>query len=206
VERNQAGVINMKKIPLLLFSLFFLNPSSVFADDFSNFQVVDIGIGDSLLDFMAEDEIIVGIEKLKELNRYSNLKEPYKFLEIIVPRENYIYDKASVFIKNTIPNNYTIYAIRGHKDYIEDFDACIKQRDQIAKILTNMFPDVKTDKSIEEKNQGTYDYFNLIGSKVIIDIYCQDLKETYRLKNGFTEGLTFAIHNEEFREWRLNSK
>jgi len=195
-----------KKLPLLLLLLFFLNSSSVFADDFSNFQVVDIGIGDSLLDFMSEDEIVDGIERLKDLNRYSNLKEPYKFLEIIVPRENYIYDKASVFIKNTIPSNFTIYAIRGHKDYIKDFDACIKQRDQIAKILTGMFPEVKTDKSIEEKNQGTYDYFNLVGSKVIIDIYCQDLKETYRLKNGFTEGLTFAIHNKEFREWRLNYK
>ena len=197
----------MKKLLLLLFSLFFVNSPAVFADHFANFQVVDIGIGDSLLDFMSEDEIVDGIEKLKDLNRYSNLKEPYKFLEIIVPREKNIYDKASVFIKNTIPNNYTIYAIRGYKDYIEDFDACIKQRDTIAKIITGMFTDLKTDKSIEENNQGINDYFNLVGSKVIIDIYCQDLKETYRLKsNGFTEGLVFAIHNKEFREWRLNYK
>ena len=72
-----------------------------------------------------------------------NLNEPNKFLEIIVPREKNIYDKASVFIKNTIPNNYTIYAIRGYKDYIEDFDACIKQRDTIAKIITGMFTDLK---------------------------------------------------------------
>ena len=196
----------MKKLPLLLLSLFFLNSPAVLAVHFANFEVVDISLGDSLLDFMSEDEILDGIEKYKDLNRYSYLNEPNKFLEIIVPREKNIYDKASVFIKNTIPNNYTIYAIRGYKDYIEDFDACIKQRDQIAKILTGMFPDVKTDKSIDEKNHGTYDYFNLVGSKVIIDIYCQDLEEAYRLKNGFTEGLTFAIHNKEFREWRLNYK
>ncbi|MBT5407839.1 MAG: hypothetical protein HOL25_02905, partial [Gammaproteobacteria bacterium] len=143
----------MKKLPLLLLSLFFLNSPAVLAVHFANFQVVDIGIGDSLLDFMSEDEILDGIEKHKDLNRYSYLNEPNKFLEIIVPREKNIYDKVSVFIKNTIPANYTIYAIRGYKDYIEDFDACIKQRDTIAKIITGMFTDLKTDKSIEENNQ-----------------------------------------------------
>ena len=37
----------MKKTLLLLFSLFFLNSPAVFA----NFQVVDIRLGDSLLEF-----------------------------------------------------------------------------------------------------------------------------------------------------------
>ena len=196
----------MKKTLLLLFSLFFLNSPSVLAVHFANFEVVDISLGDSLLDFMSEDEILDGIEKYKDLNRYSYLNEPNKFLEIIVPREKNIYDKASVFIKNTIPNNYTIYAIRGYKDYIEDFDACIKQRDTIAKIITGMFTDLKTDKSIEENNHSINDYFSLSDLNATIDVYCQDFEETYRLKSNFTEGLVFAIHNEEFRKWRLNFK
>ena len=41
----------MKKTLLLLFSLFFLNSPAVFADHFANFQVVDIRLGDSLLEF-----------------------------------------------------------------------------------------------------------------------------------------------------------
>ena len=41
----------MKKLPLLLLSLFFLNSPAVFADHFANFQVVDIRLGDSLLEF-----------------------------------------------------------------------------------------------------------------------------------------------------------
>jgi hypothetical protein len=69
-----------------------------------------------------------------------------------------------------------------------------------------MFTDLKTAKSIEENNQGINDYYTLNDLNATIDIYCQDLKETYRLKNGFAEGLVFAIHNEEFREWRLNYK
>ena len=41
----------MKKTLLLLLSLFFLNSPAVFADHFENFQLVDIRLGDSLLDF-----------------------------------------------------------------------------------------------------------------------------------------------------------
>ena len=41
----------MKKTLLLLLSLFFLDSPAVFADHFANFQVVDIRLGDSLLEF-----------------------------------------------------------------------------------------------------------------------------------------------------------
>ena len=38
----------MKKLLILLFSLFFLSSPSVFADDFSDFMIEGMGIGDSL--------------------------------------------------------------------------------------------------------------------------------------------------------------
>ena len=41
----------MKNTLLLLLSLFFLDSPAVFADHFANFQVVDIRLGDSLLEF-----------------------------------------------------------------------------------------------------------------------------------------------------------
>ena len=142
----------MKKLLLLLFSLFFVNSSSVLADEFTyeeeklrNFEVLGMGIGDNLLDFMPEVDIFYAIEKHKKINKYSNLKEPNKFLEITVPKqEDYLYDGATVFIKNTITSDYTIYGLRGYRYYIEDFDACIKRRNQIVEILTDFFPDAKT--------------------------------------------------------------
>jgi hypothetical protein len=45
----------MKKTLLLLLSLIFLNSPAVFADHFANFQVVDIRLGDSLLEFGVVD-------------------------------------------------------------------------------------------------------------------------------------------------------
>ena len=56
----------MKKLLVLLLSLFFLSSPSVFADDISDFQIEGISIGDSLLDYMTEEEILEGIEKNKD--------------------------------------------------------------------------------------------------------------------------------------------
>ena len=53
----------MKKILVLLFSLFFLSSPYVFADDISDFQIEGISVGDSLLDYMTEDEILKWVEK-----------------------------------------------------------------------------------------------------------------------------------------------
>jgi hypothetical protein len=206
----------MKKLLLLLFSLFFVNSPAVLADEFTyeeeslrNFEVLGMSIGDSLLDFMPEVDIFYEIEKHKKLNKYSNRKEPNKFFEITVPKqEDYLYDGATVFIKNTIPSDYTIYGLRGYRYYIEDFDACIKRRNQIVEILTDFFPDAETGSLIDEDNEGITDTFSIgyIAKNRIIDVFCKDLEETYRLKNNFREGLTFVVRNKEFSDWALDYK
>ena len=177
------------------------------ADELSDFEVLGMSIDDNLLDFITEDEILDEIDKSKTLNRYSHLKEPNKFLEITVPKqENDLYDGAVVFIKNTIPRDNTIYGIRGYRYYIEDFDACIKKRNQITEILTNFFPDAKTGSLITEGKNKITDNFSIGNSERIIDVNCIDLEETYRLKNNFSEGLEFIIRNKEFSDWALDYK
>jgi len=177
------------------------------ADELSDFEVLGMSIDDNLLDFITEDEILDEIDKSKTLNRYSHLKEPNKFLEITVPKqENDLYDGAEVFIKNTIPRDNTIHGIRGYRYYIEDFDACIKKRNQIAEILTNFFPEAKTGSLITEGKNKITDNFSIGNSERIIDVNCIDLEETYRLKNNFREGLEFVIRNKEFSDWALDYK
>ena len=193
----------MKKTLLLLFSLFFVNSPVVLADEFTyeeekmrNFEVLGMSIGDNLLDFMPEVDIFYAIEKYKSSNRYSYLKEPHKFLEITVPRqEDYLYNGAEVFIKNTIPRDYTIHGIRGYRYYIEDFDGCIKRRNQIVEILTDFFPDAITGSKVAvEDNKSITDTFS-IGYPTknrIIDVYCSDFENT---------NLTFIIRPKEFSDW-----
>ena len=194
----------MKKLLLIL----LLSISQITsADELSDFEVLGMSIDDNLLNFITEDEILDEIDKRKTLNRYSHLKEPNKFLEITVPKqEKDLYDGAEVFIKNTIPRDNTIHGIRGYRYYIEDFDACIKKRNQIAEILTNFFPDAKTGSLITEDKNKITDNFSIGNSERIIDVNCIDLEETYRLKHNFKEGLEFVIRNKEFSDWALDYK
>ena len=206
----------MKKTLLLLSSLFFVNSPAVLAEEFTyeeeklrNFEVLGMSIGDNALDFMPEVDIFYEIEEHIKLNKYSNRKEPNKFLEITLFRqEDYLYDRASVFIKNTVPRDYTIYGLRGTRYYIEDFDACVKRRNQIVEILTDFFPDAITGSGVDEDNEGITDTFSIgyPAKDRIIDVFCSDLEETYRLKNNFREGLTFVIRNKEFSDWALDYK
>ena len=204
----------MKKTLLLLSSLFFVNSPAVLADEFTyeeeklrNFEVLGMSIGDNALDFMPEVDIFYEIEEHIKLNKYSNRKEPNKFLEITLFRqEDYLYDRASVFIKNTIPRDYTIYGLRGYRYYIEDFDACIKRRNQIVGILTNFFPDAETGSGVNKDNKSISDTFSIgyPAKNRIIDVFCTDLEETYRLENKFNEGLSFIVRNKEFSDWILD--
>jgi len=206
----------MKKTLLLLSSLFFVNSPAVLAEEFTyeeeklrNFEVLGMSIGDNALDFMPEVDIFYEIEEHIKLNKYSNRKEPNKFLEITLFRqEDYLYDRASVFIKNTIPRDYTIYGLRGTRYYIEDFDACVKRRNQIVEILTDFFPDATTGSGVDEDNEGIADTFSIgyPAKDRIIDVFCIDLEETYRLKNNLTEGLTFVVRNKEFSDWLSDYK
>jgi hypothetical protein len=191
----------------LLLTLLLSISQITSADELSDFEVLGMSIGDSLMDFMPEVDILYGIEKYKSSNRYSYLKEPDKFFEITVPKqENDLYDGAEVFIMNTIPRDNTIYGIRGYRYYIEDFDACIKKRDQISEILINFFPESKTGSLITEDKTGITDNFSIGNSERIIDANCINLEETFRLKNNFLEGLSFVIRNKEFSDWVLDYK
>ena len=192
---------------ILLLTLLLSISQITSADELSDFEVLGMSIGDSLMDFMPEVDILYEIEKYKSSNRYSHLKEPGKFFEITVPKqENDLYDGAEVFIKNTITKDFTIYGIRGYRYYIEDFDACIKKRDQISEILINFFPESKTGSLITEDKTGITDNFSIGNSERIIDANCINLEETFRLKNNFLEGLSFVIRNKEFSDWVLDYK
>jgi len=203
----------LKKLLTLLFSIFFLFSPSVFADGISDFEIEGISIGDSLLDYMTEDEILKEIERTKDF--YYHLNEPNKYAEVYLVKKSENYDYLGFFIKNNSVNTYvtnknekyTILSIRGLKRYIEDFDSCIVNRNQIVDILSKMFPDREKVKEIRKypgdpsgNSIGDTIYFDLdIGNKV--RVYCSNFDETFRIKMKWSEGLTVLIISSEINEW-----
>ena len=206
----------MKKILLLLFSLFLLSSPSVFAKDFSNFSIEGVSIGDSLLDYMTEDEILKEIEKNKD--RFLNLNEPYKYIQVRVQKDYSIYDYITVYIQNNSSNKYVvdknekyiILSMRGYRRYIEDFDACIKERDEIEEILSSMFSnsqkiDVISEYRDDSSGNSKVDYVALVfDSGAMINIYCENLEETFRNRENLPEGLGVSIKPLEIVSWLQN--
>mgnify|MGYP000710479869 CR=1 FL=1 len=203
----------MKKLLTLLLSLFFLSSPSVFAEDISDFQIERISIGDSLLDYMTEDEILREIEGNKD--DYLHKKDPNKYVEIYLRKDFPTYSYVSFFIKNNSTNKYLtnkkdkyiILSPRGYKKYIEDFDACIQERDEISEIFSDMFP-------IESKWEDTFSknddpsgksvrdavYFDLEGG-ANVEVSCSNYEETFRIKNSLSEGLSVIVRTEEIINW-----
>jgi len=207
----------MKKLLVLLLSFFLLNSPSVLADDFSDFSIEGVSIGDSLLDYMTEDEILKEIEANKNV-RLTYLKEPDKYIQVTVQKDYSIYDYITVYIQNNSSNKYvvdknekyTIISMRGYREYSENFDACIQERDEIEEILSSMFSNSKKQESISEyrddsSGNSIVDYVSLaFDSGASIDIYCENLEETFRNSKNLPEGLGVSLKPLEILSWLRN--
>ena len=206
----------MKKLLIFLFSLFLLTSHSVIADDISDFQIEGISVGDSLLDYMTEEEILKEIEENKDL--YSYLKEPNKYAEVYLRNDYAIFDMLSFFIRNNSTNKYmsnknekyTILSISAMISYEEDIDNCIVKRDEIAETLSGMFPDAQK-RSYSRAHRGEpsgksiLDAINyLLDSGETVDIQCVNFEEIWRIKNNQTEGISLAVDSKEIVNWFTN--
>ena len=203
----------MKKLLVLLFSLFFLSSPSVFAEDLSDFQIEGISIGDSLLDYKTEDEILKEIERTKDW--YLHLKEPNKYASVYLVGEFLNYDYLGFMIKNNSSNTYvtnknekyTILSITGETQYIENFDGCIQKRDEIAEIFSKSFPNADKVQAIRKiprdpSGKSIIDQVDFhFDSDISLMVYCDNYDETIRLKHNWAEGLTVVLISDEIDEW-----
>jgi len=206
----------MKKLLVLLFSLFFLSSSSVFADDISDFQIEGMSIGDSLLDYMTDEKINEEIELSLSLNEYHYLNEPNKYVDVYLMEVFPKYDNGFSFsIKNTSTNQYltnkneeyTILSIRGMIHFIEDFDGCIQKRNEIVEELSKTFPNIqKTEEIFEHSSDPSGNsiidavYFEF-DSGDRVEVSCDNFEETFRIKNSWSEGLNLSISSKEIISW-----
>ena len=208
----------MKKLFILLFSLFFLSSPSVFADTISDFEIEGISIGDSLLDYMTEEEILEEIERTKDW--YLHLKDPSKYSHISFNKGLNTYGSMTFFVKNNSANEYitdknekyTILFIRGFIEYNEDFDSCIVKRDEVVEVLSGMFPNAQkienvfTSTTEPSGNSVVDDVTFMFDSKDRIVARCNNWDENYRSKRNWSEGLHIVIQPIEHYEWNTDYK
>ena len=131
------------KIFLTLLVLFF--SSSAFAEDISDFQIEGMSIGDSLLDYFSEEEIIKNYK-----SHYYQYKKDKSFVAIEFNELKNIgdYEAIQIHIYNQIDNqkyiqnknyNFNIVSIDGMIDFSNRINECYKKQIEVEKQLTLTF-------------------------------------------------------------------
>lgn len=174
------------------------------ADDIGDFQIDGISVGDTLLKYMSEDEIL--IEKEKTKNYYSHLGNPL-FYEVYSFGRSNQYNNISFFLK---PNdrNFIIQAIYGVKLYEKDIGKCYKQQNEIISELENLFNNLKKyseeiplglDTSGQSIMKRTYYSFE---NQDIIAIECYDWHESMQKGSPPNpDSLSLSINTKELFYW-----
>ena len=193
-------ILIIMKTLLTLFILLF--SSSVVADDISDFEIEGISIGDSLLDYMSEEEIKKEIINNKGM--YSALSK--KFTEVYLFKDFKNYDYLSFIVK---PNDikYTIHNLRGLVYYDNEIEKCLVKLKEISEEISSLFINVKKDeghyqskKDSSGKSYNTYVNFEL-KSGDSVSIQCYQFGTEFKKKKNWKDNLSISIQTKEAYDW-----
>jgi len=196
----------MKRLSLYLFLLLFTLQTPSQADDISDFQIEGMSIGDSLLDYISEKEVIKFSSKKKGAFFYNKeFVEIYVNLPVIED-----YDKLHVVYK-TKDDSYAIHSISGIVYYQNDMKKCIETKKNIINQLSEIFKDTKIDdkgkiphdidKSGESISYVTYFWIKSGGH---IEISCDDVSEKLTNEKRWKDQLAVSVTNKEFSDFLSN--
>ena len=179
------------KILLTLFILLF--SSSVFADDISDFEIEGISIGDSLLDYMSEKQIVKQISN--PLTSYDHLDPPNKFLEIFWSHGLETYSEVSVFIENG-DKKYIIQGMFGQLKN-SSIEKCLDEKSKIIEEFDNLFKDETEVESHDYtgRNAFIYEHSYFINTSDRAMIQCFEAPE-YLEHNSLIISLTSSFLGE----------
>ena len=125
----------MKKLSTYLFLILFSFSAPSFADDISEYQIEGIGIGDSLLDYMSEEEIKENV---------GFVYKDKKFTVSTYNKSSEIYDEVGIEYKSK-DKTYKIYGVQGMIGFPNDIEGCYKKQDKIVKEISSMFNETKKE-------------------------------------------------------------
>ena len=191
------------KILLTLFVLLF--SSSVMADDISDFEIEGMSIGDSLLDYFSEEEII------KE-KKNSFIFKDNEFIIIDFKKSIFkTYETIQIYLK---PNdkNYIIYGVEGLIESFSTISECLKLKEEVVDELSLLFKNTakKTIKNFNHQYDKTgntkvyYVFFDLkLGGSA--DVGCIDWSKELEIKEGWKDDFHVLISNSEFTKYLNNN-
>ena len=172
----------------------------VIANNISDFEIEGISIGDSILEYLSEDQIKQGIKDTRK--SYDYLSD--EFGEVYLFEEYKNYDFLSFYVKPK-DQKFLIYGLRGH--LTTSLNECYKLKDEILNDIliylknyertdeTAYYPFDKSGKSFAKYTS----YFSQSGDEV--SIICTFFEESIKKKFNYEDGLALEILSSEVSNW-----
>ena len=124
----------MKKLSTYLFLVLFSFSAPSFADDISEFQIEGMSIGDSLLNYMSEEEI-----KENVVNVYPDKK----FTVSVYKKSTEMYKWGVGGEYKSNDKTYKIHGVQGRIGFANNIEDCYKKRNEIVKKISSLFDEIK---------------------------------------------------------------
>ena len=188
----------MKKFLTILILILTLHTPSQ-ADDIRDFQIEGMSIGDSLLDYMSEDEI-------------NNSKRDYvknrKYYVVFTTNSLKVYDVVDVYLKSG-DKSYKIKALFGMLDI--SGKKCLDKKNEIVNELKQLFKNIKVvnykdtphvyDKTGKSLQHQTGFLLKNDEMKDNIRVECTDWSKKIEKKKNWRDNLSVSATTTEVYNW-----
>ena len=186
----------MKRL-LLILILTLSFQSLTKADDIRDFEIEEMSIGDSLLDFMSKYEI-----KNNEL-QYFTTKRDYYIIGIFDDLKNY--DQVEIYLRSN-DKKYKIKTIAGMLK-INSLDKCLSDKINIVKQVDNLFLDTNKQSDIKAHEADvsgvSKQYINQYNFNKMnhIRVECMQWSKKMKKERNFSNTLNVVVMADEVHNW-----
>ena len=194
----------MRKLLLYIFAgLIFCSIGNT--NDITDYEINGVSIGQSLLDYLSEDEIFTEIEKNKPVYNYLTSD----FGEVYLTLSSDEYDRMSVFVK---PNdkNFIIHYVSGSIEFPNKKEECYKKQKEIELEMSKLFTNVE-----KFNNEATFPWDSTGESKTkyvqlvfetgnAITISCANFSNKAKSEMNMEDALSIEISLKEVEDWFVN--
>ena len=188
----------MKKLLVLLYSIFFLSSPSIFAEGISDFEIEGMSIGDSLLDIYTEEKIIDSKRNYFETERQyyviaiSDYLETYDVVEIYLETNDKRFEIKTITGKFVIKNQKQCLDMKD--DLTLDTKKLLKNKQHSDSVIPHIF-----DKSGKSKQHISH--FNINGYLTHVRVECVFWSEQIKNDYNYEDTLNVVAMDKEIAEW-----
>ncbi len=186
----------------IIFTFLLLFSTNIFSEDVSDFEIENISVGESLLNYYSIEEIN------KKINSYNDRGFMYPSNEFYAitfyDSENFLtFDDVQFSLKNN-DKSFKIYSIMGIINYPSNLDECFVKLDIIENDFDNIFKNSNKVDRYEYSHQHdksgksiiTQIYYELENSSVAVASCANWSKEV-----NILDALRVTLQSTEFRNW-----